>query len=52
MKPVTTQIPRRQLLGSDPEPLGTERYTRLMSRVGAHRETPRRAVTSVRLKAH
>jgi len=44
MKPTKVQIPRRELLGSDPEPVGTERYTRLMRRITAHGETPRRPV--------
>lgn len=51
-KPTPAQLPLRTLLGSDPEPLGTERYERLMTRVGARRLAARRAVASRRRRSH
>jgi len=52
MKPVKAQLPRLNLLGADPEPLGTERYERLIARESKARWRRRRALASRRRSSH
>ena len=40
MKRTRAQLPRHELLGMDPEPLGSERYRRLVARSDTHPESP------------
>lgn len=50
MQPPHVQLPRPGLLGPDPEPLGTERYERLMARVRDEQEASKQVASATRMQ--